>query len=166
MKSWHNNDSADMQLFLRRMRKGRPWVFGILHGILLIAWYPFFRQGLEWLDAGRPLAGWLIILIPGLVCLAASRMAIRAYEQSFDDVRKGRVRRVMRTAENLKIMDESIERMPIPGSNLDQQHVREFLRKGARMGGYERPDRGRALRRLMFWLLAASAFMYLRPWEL
>ena len=165
MKSWHNNDSADMQLFLRRMRKGRPWVFGILHGILLIAWYPFFRQGLEWLDAGRPLAGWLIILIPGLVCLAASRMAIRAYEQSFDDVRRGRVRWVAPSEESLEILDEQIEHM-VSGSDLDQRIDREFLRQGARMGGYERPDRGQALRRLLFWLLAASAFMYLRPWEL
>lgn len=160
-----NDDPADMQLFLRRMRKGRPWVFGILHIILLIAWYPFFRQGLEWLDGGRQLAGWLIILVPGVVCLAASRMAIKAYEQSLEDVRRGRVRWVAPSEESLEILDEQIEHM-VSGSDLDQRIDREFLRQGARMGGYERPDRGRALRRLLFWLLAASAFMYLRPWEL
>ncbi len=166
MKTMREDDPADMQLFLRRMRRGRPWVFGILHVVLFIAWYPFLRQGLTWLDAGRQLAGWLIILVPGLACLAASRMAIKAYEQSLEDVRKGRVRWVRPTAEDLEILEDNIERMPLSGSNLEQKHDREFLRQGARRGGYERPDRAQALRRLLFWLLAASAFMYLRPWEL
>ncbi len=155
---------GDEQALLRRARRGRTWVALVFDVLLLVAWYPFLAEGVRLVQQGRFWPGTLLALLPAGFCLLTAIEVRRSQARFLQDIQRGRWRRVMPDAGELARMDADIDAMPISGNNLSQKQARELLKAGARMGGYEHPNRGVRVRRYLLVVLLGSLAMYLVHW--